>query len=273
VAGTPNYVRITLVTRTVNTGTPTITATLVGWQVLPVAILTGAGAPVGACNAGTMYQDTVTDDLYLCEAGAWVLISFGGGGAISGSGAANQVTYWTGASTVSGAAAFTWNGSLIGTPATQFNGATSGSATVGAAAISGTPARINLPTTTASSGQFLQSDGGTPQQTSWATVSGDSGYSGASAAGAVTWDLAAYNRFQITLTESTTLTLSNITAYKAITVLVCEDGTGGWSFTWPASINGEMEINTTASKCNSQAFVVNAAGTALYAVSSGVTGM
>lgn len=50
------------------------------------------------------------------------------------------------------------------------SGSTSGSAQVGTAAVAGTPARINLPTTTGTNGQFLKTDGGTPQQTSWGTV-------------------------------------------------------------------------------------------------------
>jgi len=57
----------------------------------------------------------------------------------------------------------------IANPVT-LSGSTSGSAQVGTAAIAGTPARINLPTTTGTNGQFLKTDGGTPQQTSWGTV-------------------------------------------------------------------------------------------------------
>jgi hypothetical protein len=49
-------------------------------------------------------------------------------------------------------------------------GSTSGSAQVGTAAVAGTPARINLPITTGTNGQFLKTDGGTPQQTSWSTI-------------------------------------------------------------------------------------------------------
>ena len=50
-------------------------------------------------------------------------------------------------------------------------GITSGVAQLGVAPVAGTPARINLPTASGTSGQFLQTDGGSPQQTSWTTPS------------------------------------------------------------------------------------------------------
>src|SRR6266478_1114427 len=52
---------------------------------------------------------------------------------------------------------------------TIYNGATSGSAAFGAASVAGTPNRINLPTTTGTNGQCLQTNGANPQQTSWGT--------------------------------------------------------------------------------------------------------
>ena len=57
----------------------------------------------------------------------------------------------------------------VNVPAGQsiYAGATSGSAALGVAAVAGTPNRVNLPTTTGVSGQFLKTDGGNPQQTSW----------------------------------------------------------------------------------------------------------
>lgn len=51
------------------------------------------------------------------------------------------------------------------------NGSTSGSAAVSVAAAAGSPANILLPTTTGAAGSALMTDGGTPQQTSWATSS------------------------------------------------------------------------------------------------------
>jgi hypothetical protein len=65
----------------------------------------------------------------------------------------------------------TGGGSSLGVAVPLFTveGATSGSATVGAAAIAGTPNQINLPTTTGTSGQVLTTNGANPQQASWAT--------------------------------------------------------------------------------------------------------
>jgi hypothetical protein len=51
-------------------------------------------------------------------------------------------------------------------PAT-FQGSTSGAAALGVAAVAGTPNRLNLPTTTGSSGQCLATNGANPQQLSW----------------------------------------------------------------------------------------------------------
>lgn len=62
-----------------------------------------------------------------------------------------------------------------GAPGTQanvnvfFNGITSGGAKLGVAAVAGTPATIQLPTSTGAAGAVLQTDGNTPQQTSWVT--------------------------------------------------------------------------------------------------------
>lgn len=50
-----------------------------------------------------------------------------------------------------------------------WNGSSSGSVIVGAAAAAGTPNRMNLPTTTAGANTLLLSDGGSPQQLKWST--------------------------------------------------------------------------------------------------------
>jgi hypothetical protein len=52
----------------------------------------------------------------------------------------------------------------------DFIGSTSGSAGIGVAAAAGTPNAILLPTATGAGGSFLKTDGGTPQQTSWAAI-------------------------------------------------------------------------------------------------------
>lgn len=48
-----------------------------------------------------------------------------------------------------------------------YNGTTSGSATVGVAAVAGNPAKLNLPISTGNKGQMLSTDGGNPQQLAW----------------------------------------------------------------------------------------------------------
>jgi hypothetical protein len=57
-----------------------------------------------------------------------------------------------------------------------FAGATSGTASMGVAAVAGTPNPILLPTSTGTSGQVLTTDGANPQQTSW--TGGGTGTSG-----------------------------------------------------------------------------------------------
>jgi hypothetical protein len=52
------------------------------------------------------------------------------------------------------------------------DGATSGKAILGVAAVAGTPNRINLPIATGAAGTFLQTDGANPQQTSWVALTG-----------------------------------------------------------------------------------------------------
>ncbi len=51
----------------------------------------------------------------------------------------------------------------------KYIGKTSGNAIWGVADAAGTPNPVNFPTATGSNGQFLKTDGGSPQQTSWAT--------------------------------------------------------------------------------------------------------
>lgn len=49
-------------------------------------------------------------------------------------------------------------------------GGTSGNAQWGVAAVAGTPNKVNVPLTTGLPGQHLQTDGGSPQQTSWVST-------------------------------------------------------------------------------------------------------
>jgi hypothetical protein len=62
---------------------------------------------------------------------------------------------------------------------------------------------------------------------------------------------------------------SNITTGGTYDFVVCNNGTGGYTWTWPASVHGGITIGTTASKCSEQSFV-SPDGTNLYAKSMGV---
>jgi hypothetical protein len=64
----------------------------------------------------------------------------------------------------------------------NFAGSSSGSAKIQAAPVQGTPNPLNLPTTTATLGQFLESNGANPQVTSWATTGVQCGTIAANAA-------------------------------------------------------------------------------------------
>ncbi len=63
--------------------------------------------------------------------------------------------------------------------------------------------------------------------------------------------------FQITLTAnvtSSTLSAGGATTGQDIAIKICQDGSGGWTFTWPANVINGGNINTTASVCNKQIF-------------------
>jgi hypothetical protein len=88
------------------------------------------------------------------------------------------------------------------------NGSTSGSAKIQAAAAQGTPQPIQLPTATGTSGQFLQTDGGTPQQTSWQTIAagatGATGPAGATGASGAAGGGGVGNTTPVTVSANTT---------------------------------------------------------------------
>lgn len=80
----------------------------------PMAMmLTGSGSPAGSVSApeSTMYWDVTANVLYVNNDGATAWTAVGAAG-VTGSGAAGQVTYWTGASTVAGDAGLTYDAAL-----------------------------------------------------------------------------------------------------------------------------------------------------------------
>lgn len=87
-----------------------------------------------------------------------------------------------------------------------------------------------------------------------------------------TFDAKLGNTQKITLTGSvTSSTLSNATAGEQINFLICQDGSGSRTFTWPSNVKGGMTIGSTASNCNAQNFIFD--GTNAYALSSGIPNM
>lgn len=76
--------------------------------------------------------------------------------------------------------------------------------------------------------------------------------------------------FVITLTESTTATFVNLVAGTPYFVIILEDATGDWAFSWPGNVLGAMFVNTEALARSQQPFVGEANG-AMCALSGGVT--
>lgn len=77
------------------------------------------------------------------------------------------------------------------------------------------------------------------------------------------------NTFKLTLTGNvTSSTVASSSAGQPATWVICQDGTGGRTFAWPANFFGAMTIGSTLSKCNTQAFTTDGAN--FYASSAGV---
>jgi hypothetical protein len=71
-----------------------------------------------------------------------------------------------------------------------------------------------------------------------------------------TFDLSTGNVFDIVLNGN--VTASSFThgqQGQLVTFIICQDGTGGWTFAWGASFLGADAIGATANKCNVQQFV------------------
>lgn len=91
-----------------------------------------------------------------------------------------------------------------------------------------------------------------------------------SSGGTAAFDAELGNTQQITLTESTSASITHLVAGEPLNFLICQNGSGGFTFAWPAEIKGGMAVGTAANTCSAQSFIVNAAGTTAYATSSGV---
>jgi hypothetical protein len=129
---------------------------------------------------------------------------------------------------------------------------------------------LYVDTQTAGSSNYAIFTAGTaPAQFGGAVVSGMNTVSFSSTP---TFDARLGNTQKMTLTGNVTnSTLSNAVAGEQIHFVICQDGTGNRTFTWPSNAKGGMSIGSTASKCNAQTFIFD--GTNAYALSSGVTNM
>lgn len=72
---------------------------------------------------------------------------------------------------------------------------------------------------------------------------------------------------KITLTgDVTSSTITNQRPGESVTFVICQDGTGGHTFAWPANVRGEEAIGATLSTCSTQQFTYDQGATAWLAV-------
>lgn len=78
------------------------------------------------------------------------------------------------------------------------------------------------------------------------------------------------NNHKITLDQNTTLavTTTGMTAGQVLRLLICQDGTGSWTFAWPASFKYSFTVTSTASKCDSAQWIWD--GTDFYGLGTAV---
>jgi hypothetical protein len=77
------------------------------------------------------------------------------------------------------------------------------------------------------------------------------------------------NTQKMTLTGNvTSATLSNAVAGQQLHFLICQDATGGRTFTWPTNVKGAMCVGAKPGSCSAQSFIYD--GTTAYALTPGV---
>lgn len=137
------------------------------WSINPGSSRTEYNGPHGAsvpvnCSVGDWYQSTSpSSNFNICgPANTWNTI---GAGTITGSGSAGQVSFWVGASSLSGQAGFTWatasqtvtvGDASTASGAAAFKGSSSGTVTVKATASAGN-GTFFLPASVSTTGQVL----------------------------------------------------------------------------------------------------------------------
>lgn len=119
--------------------------------------------------------------------------------------------------------------------------------------------------------------GGLNYDTGSTTTTAPGGYYGIAAPGLVTsfntmgfsatptFDFSKGGTEKITLSANvTSSTIANATAGQRITFMVCQNATGGFTFTWPTNVKGASAMGTTANTCSTQTFVFD--GSNAYAL-------
>jgi hypothetical protein len=143
----------------------------------------------------------------------------------------------------------------------RLNGDTSGSASLGVAAVAAAPNKINVPTATGSNGQCLKTDGANPQQTSWGACSGSGSIQFViDGAGAVP-STGAYG--QISIAASSTITGWVITADQAGSAVIDVLRSTFAGFPTTASIAGSDKPTLTGAQKNSDFTLTGWGSTAL----------
>lgn len=124
-------------------------------QVLHLAKIITGSLPAAASHEGAIVYDDTTNTVKFSDGSTWTALGGGGGGSITGSGVAGQVTFWNGASSIAGDTLFIWD-AVNNRLAIGIATATEALHVVGNIRLSGALMPNNLPGT---AGQVLTSAG------------------------------------------------------------------------------------------------------------------
>jgi hypothetical protein len=180
---------------------------------------------------------------------------------LNGSAACGQLPAFTGDATTSAGSCATVVGSIGGHTVTLAGALTTTGTGPTTLAFPSTTATFTFPAASASLAQL-----GLNTFTKTQTFAVNTVASGSTPA----FDLSLGNvQYVSALATNASPTFSNITAGGAWMFVICNNGTGGYTWTWPASVHGGITIGTTASKCSTQLFS-SPDGTNLFAQTLGV---